>query len=198
MKTKMLRFGECFWLKSSSRKIYEVPLLLNGRMFRSLLIKMGMALLTLIVVPSYAGADLNSSTLKALLEQTEVIVIGKASAVTQDEFGAGSAAFIVDDVSRGFVSDKQITITWSDEVHDQSLIEGERYALFLKRHNGDLIAAEYGRSYWVLMEDQCKCSLQTKYEYPYSLIDIPDRYLVNRESEKPTICVTHVIESVLE
>ena len=97
-----------------------------------------------------ADARLAPSRLSDLIKSAELIVEAAPVVITRTGFLAGSAKLRILRVVAGKHDHKTITITWGDEVHDQSIHDlNHDWLLFLKRDKaGALGPARYGRSYW--------------------------------------------------
>ena len=67
-----------------------------------------------------------------------------------------------------------LTLSWSDEVHDQRLPEPpSQVLLFLAPRQGVLTGTHYGRSYWPVETAPLtgtRCSRYTRYRYPIDML----------------------------
>lgn len=130
-------------------------------------------------------ADLRSSTLDALLADSEFIVLAQVEALEPAAHGAGSARLKPIEHVRGQGPDGPFTLRWSDEVHDQRVPAAPAtLLLFLKHRDGQLLPAQYGRSLWPVESSASGCRRYTRYRYPVDLVRLDaaqrDRLLQSR------------------
>ncbi|MEI7870169.1 MAG: hypothetical protein WCI11_19975 [Candidatus Methylumidiphilus sp.] len=139
-----------------------------------------LSLLACLSAPS-ANADLSSTSLESLIEQSDVIVFAQLIKFENDHFGAGYAIFTPKKTIKGELPSESFRITWSDEVHEQRIDTNDSRLLFLKRTtNGGFTGTQYGRSYWIVETPSSKdsaCNSFTQYIYPVNMISIDSKYI---------------------
>jgi len=128
-----------------------------------------------------ANADLSSTSLKNLIEQSDVIVFAHSIKVEKGSNGAGYAILTAEKAIKGTAPSENFRITWSSEVHEQQIDANDNRLLFLKGNaNGEYTGTQYGRSYWNVETDSSinpACSSYTKYRYPINMIVIDTKYI---------------------
>ncbi len=128
-----------------------------------------------------ANSDLVPSSMKDIIEKSDVILFANPTSIkTTDSAGSGYAEFVTEKSIKGKAI-STFQITWSGEVHDQKIDNDKLHLLFLRRKaNGEYTGTHYGRSYWPVekkYEKDVECRLFTKYSYPISTINIDSEYI---------------------
>lgn len=163
-----------------------------------MVLRMRSLLLCVLLLAVPAFARLAPGPLEVFLAEAELIVEATPRQLTRNAGSSGEATLTVLRVLRGTYAEKELTVRWSSEVHDQHVDRLDLdYLLFLKRSSsGEWVSAAYGRSYWpftstVTAPERADLDSQTRgfwFEYPMTMITLSpaqDKALVDRKQVDP-------------
>lgn len=153
-----------------------------------------------------ASSDLAPSSMKDLIEKSDVILFARPTNIQTTDSG-GYAEFAAEKSIKGETV-STFRVAWSNEVHDQEISDKKLHLLFLRRKaEGEYTGTYYGRSYWEV-EERCEkgaaCQLFTQYSYPINMIDIDSEYIEagffieNFLEQKISILCLDNIQSIVE
>jgi hypothetical protein len=119
-------------------------------------------------------AKLGETRLSDLVLASDLVVRARVVSAEADNRGGGFALLAVEQTFRGALTDRNLRIAWTDEVHDQHILcVGEEWLLFLKhKMDGGVEAARYGRSYWRLGRVFGTDRIVAVYEEPITLVNL--------------------------
>lgn len=139
-------------------------------------------LLAALLLPSAASAALEPATLEELIGASDLILVGRVSRFEIDAQAAGSAVIEPIQVLKGQALATPPLLRWSADPDEQRLAGmDQEYVLFLARtQSGAWRPARQGVSYWPLRRTAGKARPAVAYEFPLTLLTIPEGALLKR------------------
>ena len=121
------------------------------------------------------SAKLGMVTFQELVSRSELIVLA-----TPVKFENNKTTFIINNIFKGRNKNKELTISHSMEVHDQTIeVLGKHILFLLKNPKSGWQAASYGRSYWPLVRTYHQkdnlnknCKSAVPYVYPFTMVKL--------------------------
>ncbi len=133
-----------------------------------------------LLAASQSQAKLAKSSFTNLLKESDLIVEASVKKIERTGIQRGFATLTILRIISGDFDQKEITIAWGDEVHDQQIdsMTTDRLLFLRKQKNGSYKGSHYGRSYWPFnsrVTDPKRAKLDSDgrgffYQYPLNMI----------------------------
>lgn len=164
-----------------------------------------MASVSLLLTPLQGSAKLAPTQFTDLVSKSDLIVFARTKNIFDYEVQikqgsnidepSGGAILTITEVVKGEAKEKEITLRWSLEVHDQHIKPGE-YILFLRKVGETYKATYYGRSYWRILTENKKSYVV--YQYPLTFAEVADRSVLKPgpKGEKSVIFINDLLSLI--